>query len=67
MKSTCLFVYMCLVVAPQKTGSVPHQHHQSGSDVQSDEDTHAPGGSERVYCSHAEAFWEEQGNSKWPN
>lgn len=31
---------MCLVVAPQKMGSVPHQHHQNGSGVQNDEDTY---------------------------
>lgn len=50
---------MGLVVAPQKTGSVPHQHHQSLSDVQSDEDTHVPEESESVYYSHAGTFWEE--------
>lgn len=38
-----------------------HQYHQIGSDVQSDEDTQAPKGSERVCYSQAEIFWEEQG------
>ena len=55
---------MHLMVAPEGAGSASHRYHQMGSDVQSDEDTQAPEGSERVCYSQAEIFWEEQGLNK---